>query len=80
MDKLEKQMDVFKAQMDDFERKLRLFRRQDISTLKNNITNLSKDVEGLQQRKFDRIIKKSEDQRKAEQIKADKEKATELNV
>jgi multidrug resistance efflux pump len=76
---MQARMDNFKAQLDEFEAKLRLF-SQGVQTLRSNITNLSTDFDRLQRIYVERIVEESDNVIKAAQIKADLEKATELEV
>ena len=76
---MQARMDKFNAQLDEFEAKLSLF-SQGVQTLRSNITNLSTDVDKLQRLYLERIAAKYDNEIKAEQMKADNEKATELNV
>ena len=73
------QMDAFEAEMNEFKAELHLF-SQGVNTLNTNVTGLSTEVERLRKLCLERIVEKSDNESKAQQIKADNEKAKEMVV
>ena len=76
---MQARMDRFAKQMDDLEGKIHLF-SQGVRTLRDNIINLSSDVDILERLYYERIIDKFENERRAAQMKAGDETARKLNV